>query len=92
MRLQLILLNSFVFLTSFVLPSGKGHFLMTDHRRKDPKFKFASRKSSLVSALVDSPFLFVVFTHAGASGQTKAWTGRQKGLCGSLVKVLLFKV
>lgn len=57
MRLQLILLNSFVFLTSFVLPSGKGHFLTTDHRRKDPKFKFASRKSSLVSVLTDSVFL-----------------------------------
>lgn len=56
MRLQLIL-NSFVFLTSFVLPSGKGHFLTTDHRRKDPKFKFASRKSSLVSVLTDSAFL-----------------------------------
>lgn len=70
MWLQLILLNSFVFLTSFVLPSGKGHFLMTDHRRKDPKFKFASRKSSLFSVLLDSVFLFVVFTHAEASGQT----------------------
>lgn len=53
MQLQLILLNSFVFLTSFVLPSGKGHSPMTDHTRKDPKFKFASRKSSLVSVLID---------------------------------------
>lgn len=70
MRLQLILLNSFVFLTSFVLPSGKGHFLMTDHRRKDPKFKFASRKSSLGSVLADSVSHFVAFTHAEASGQT----------------------
>lgn len=52
-QLQLILLNSFVFLTSFVLLSGKGHFLMTDHRRKDPKFKFTPRKSSLVSVLTD---------------------------------------
>lgn len=69
MRLQLILLNSFVFLTSFVLPSGKSHFLMTDHRRKDPEFKFASRESSPVSALVGSAFLSVVFTHAEASGQ-----------------------
>lgn len=57
MRLQLILLNSFVFLTSFVLPSGKGHFLVTDHRRKDPKFTFASRNSSLVSVLRFSSFL-----------------------------------
>lgn len=46
MRLQLILLNSFVFLTSFVLPSGKGHFLVTDQRRKDPKFTFASRTAA----------------------------------------------
>lgn len=52
-QLQLILLNSFVFLTSFVLLSGKGHFLMTDHRRKDPKFKFTPRKSSLNSVLTD---------------------------------------
>lgn len=26
---------------------------MTDHRRKDPKFKFTPRKSSLVSVLTD---------------------------------------
>lgn len=70
MQLQLILLNSFVFLTSFVLPSGKGHFLMTDHRRKDPKFKLASRKSSLVSVLMDSVVLVVVLSPAEASGRT----------------------
>lgn len=95
MRLQLILLNSFVFITSFVLPSGKDHFLMTDHRRKDPKFKLASRKSWLVSVLTDSVVLAAVLAHAEASGQTQAWTGRQKDLCRSLVKFskdLLFKI
>lgn len=67
--LLLVLLNSFVFVTSFVLPSGKGHFLMTDHRRKDPKFKFPSWKSSVVSVLADPELLFVVFAPAEASGQ-----------------------
>lgn len=76
--LLLVLLNSFVFLTSFVLPSGKGHFLTTDHRRKDPKFKFPSRKSSVVSVLADPELLFVVFTPAEASGRTSAWTGGQR--------------
>lgn len=88
-QLQLILLNSFVFLTSFVFLSGKGHFLMTDDRRKDPKFKFTPRKSSLISCS-QTPRPFCTFHSAEASGQTQAWTGRQRDLCGSSVKVLKF--
>lgn len=87
-----LVLNSFVFLTSFVLPSGKGHFLMTDHRRKDPKFKLASRKSSLVSVLADSQFPSAVFTHADASGQTRARTERQKRSTRKFSEGLLLKV
>lgn len=63
-QLQLFLLNSFVFLTSFVLLSGKGHFLMTDHRRKDPKFKLTPRKSSLISVLTD-PVSLLYFSLCG---------------------------
>lgn len=90
-QLQLILLNSFVFLTSFVLLSGKGHFLMTDHRRKDPKFKFTPRKSSLVPVLTD-PFCTVhsrrgFRTNSGLDWEAKRSTWKfSKGF-----KVLLFK-
>lgn len=79
-QLQLILLNSFVFLTSFVLLSGKGHFLMTDHRRKDPKFKFTPRKSSLISVLTDPFCTFHSYrgirTNSGLDWGTKRSKGK----------------
>lgn len=70
MQLQLTLLNSFVFLSSFVLPSGKGLSPMADY----------SRKSQGSNLLQGNTALFLYSqTHADASGPT--W---EKHLGGSL--------
>lgn len=91
-QLQLILLNSFVFLTSFVLLSGKGHFLMTDHRRKDPKFKFTPRKSSLNSVLTDPTSLLHFSLLQRLQDKLLDWGAkRSTWKFSKAFKVLLFK-
>lgn len=69
----------------FVLLSGKGHFLMTDHRRKYPKFKFTPRKSNLVSVPTDPTSLLYFALLQRLQDKLRP------GLGGKEIKVLLFK-
>lgn len=88
MQLQLTLLNSFVFLSSSALPSGKGLSPTTDYRRKIQGSKLLQGDAAL--------FLYsqTPEIHADASGPTWACTGGKTSPweLRAALKLLLFQV
>lgn len=89
-QLQLILLNSFVFLTSFCFAPWRR--LFSNDRSQEERFKvqvYSKEKQPRFCA--HRPHIpFVLSTLAETSGQTQAWTGRQRDLGGNLEKISKF--
>lgn len=89
-QLQLNLLNSFVFLTSFCFALWKRPFPNDRSQEERSKVQVYSKEKQPRFCAHRPHVPFVFSTLAEASGQTQAWTGRQRDLHGSWVKVSKF--
>lgn len=89
-QLQLILLNSFVFLTSFCFALWKRPFPNDRSQEERSKVQVYSKEKQPRFCAHRPHVPFILFTLAEVSGQTQAWTGRQRDLHGSWVNVSKF--